>query len=101
MSFQLDHAGMGQAEAAGLEPASGGGRLRTSNALPFQLGHASEAEGEGVEPPRPLGPPVFGTGYRTNGSPSRDNGPGRRRTCTIPLKSRELYPVLSYGADVT
>ena len=54
VSFQLDHTGLGQAEAAGLEPADGGGRLRVSNALPFQLGHASKkAEGDGVEPPRP------------------------------------------------
>src|SRR5436190_19808420 len=29
------------AEAAGLEPANGSRRLRGSNALPFQLGHAS------------------------------------------------------------
>jgi hypothetical protein len=28
-------------------------------------------EGEGIEPPRPGGQPVFETGYRTNGSPSR------------------------------
>jgi hypothetical protein len=60
-----------QTEAAGLEPASGCGRLRDSNAPPFQLGHASrKAEGEGVEPPKPEGPPVFGTGYRADGSPS-------------------------------
>ena len=26
------------------------------------------------------------------------NGPGRRRTCTLPVKSRELCRVLSYGA---
>ena len=34
--------------------------------------HASvrRAEGEGVEPPRPEGPPVFETGYRARGSPS-------------------------------
>ena len=61
-----------EAEAAGLEPASGARRLRASNALPCQLGHASgrasrrapcgdarraasarKAEGEGVEPPSP------------------------------------------------
>jgi hypothetical protein len=29
------------------------------------------AEGEGIEPPRPGGPPVFETGYRACGSPSR------------------------------
>ena len=45
-------------------------RLRGSNALPCQLGHASRAEGEGVEPPRPESPPVFETGYRAGGSPS-------------------------------
>jgi hypothetical protein len=93
----LHHAGI--TEAAGLEPASGDRRLRASNALPFQLGHASnEAEGEGVEPPRPEDPPVFETGYRAGGSPS-ESGPGRRRTCTIPGKNRELCR-LSYGAEV-
>jgi hypothetical protein len=46
------------------------------------------AEGEGVEPPRPVGPPAFETGYRAGGSPS--DGPGRRRTCTVPGKSRAL-----------
>ena len=50
------------------------------------------AEGEGVEPPRPEGPPVFETGYRTGGSPS-ESGPGRRRTCNPPVKSRELCRV--------
>jgi hypothetical protein len=54
------------------------------------------AEGEGVEPPRPGGPPVFETGYRAGGSPSQ-SGPGRRRTCNPPLKRRRLCQ-LSYGA---
>ena len=31
------------------------------------------------------------TGYRADGSPSSDSGPGRHRTCTSPGKSRELY----------
>ena len=45
-----------------------------------------EAEGEGVEPPRPGGPPVFETGYRAGGSPSRvapagvEPAPSRVRT---------------------
>src|SRR5439155_26125976 len=39
-SYRLDHAGT-KAEAAGLEPANGSRRLRGSNALPCQLGHAS------------------------------------------------------------
>jgi hypothetical protein len=56
-----------------------------------------EAEGEGVEPPRPAGPPVFETGYRTHGSPSL-SGSGRSRTCTTPIKSRRLFQ-LSYEAE--
>src|SRR5262245_61193307 len=32
---------------------------------------AALAEGEGIEPPRPQSPPVFETGYRACGSPSR------------------------------
>jgi hypothetical protein len=96
-------------EAAGFEPAGGVRRLRVSNALPCQtrpcllsggLGASSPpAEGEGVEPPRPLGPPVFETGYRANGSPSK-SGPGRRRTCSLPLK-RRLLCRLSYGAAMS
>ena len=39
-SCRLDHAGT-RAEVAGLEPANGSRRLRGSNALPRQLGHAS------------------------------------------------------------
>ena len=81
-------------EAAGLEPANGRDRLRVSNALPCQLGHASrstrKAEGEGVEPPRPGGPPVFETGYRARWQSFRASGSGRSRTCTSPGKSREL-----------
>ena len=48
-----------------------------------------EAEGEGVEPPRPEDPPVFETGYRAHGSPS-NGGPGRVPTSASPGKSREL-----------
>jgi hypothetical protein len=40
-SYRLDHAGTKEAEAAGLEPANGSHRLRGSNALLYQLGHAS------------------------------------------------------------
>ncbi len=67
-------------------------RCLPSSAMP------PRAEGEGVEPPRPAGPPVFETGYRTGGSPS-EGGPGRRRTCNFPLKRRELCR-LSYGATM-
>jgi hypothetical protein len=49
------------------------------------------AKGEGFEPPRPQGPPVFETGYRACGSPSSD--PGRIRTCNSPIKSRQLCRV--------
>src|SRR6478672_8254059 len=58
------------------------------------------AEGEGVEPPRPRGPPVFETGYRAGGSPS-PHGPGRRRTCTVPGKNRELCRIELRSRDVT
>ena len=72
-SCRLDHTGM-----------SGGSRIRTCGRSPAYalaprclepLGHASEAEGEGVEPPRPRSPPVFETGYRTHGSPSERVAP--------------------------
>jgi hypothetical protein len=33
-----------------------------------------QAEGEGIEPPRPKGPTVFETGYRSSGSPSEASG---------------------------
>ena len=100
-SFQLDHTGLGQAEAAGLEPASGCGRLRDSNALPFQLGHASrKAEGEGVEPPGPARADPFSGRDTAPMAVLPSSGPGRRRTCTLPVKSRELCRVLSYGAVV-
>jgi hypothetical protein len=95
-SYRLDHAGT-KAEGAGLDLRAAPGGLRASNALPFQL-MPPEAEGEGVEPPRPEDPPVFETGYRAGGSPSR-SGPGRHRTCTVPGKNRELCR-LSYGAEV-
>ena len=89
-----------EAEAAGLEPASGARRLRASNALPCQLGHASvRASRQRKE--RESNPQA------REGRPFRDgvprpwqsfpDGPGRRRTCNPPLKRRELCQ-LSYGA---
>ena len=50
------------------------------------------AEGEGVEPPTAEAAPVFETGYRASGSPSK-SGPGRTRTCNPPIKSRQLCRV--------
>ena len=101
VSFQLDHTGLGQAEATGLEPASGGGRLRDSNAQPYQLGHASrKAEGEGVEPPRPARADPLSGRDTAPMAVLPSSGPGRGRTCTLPVKSRELCRVLSYGAVV-
>jgi hypothetical protein len=50
-------------------------RLRASNALPSAARPCLQAEGEGVEPPRPRSPPVFETGYRTHGSPSERVAP--------------------------
>lgn len=91
-SHRLDHAGT----------ESGGSRTRTCERLVTVCAVATRclsssampprAEGEGVEPPRPESPPVFETGYRAGGSPS-ESGPGRRRTCTVPGKSRELCRV--------
>jgi hypothetical protein len=54
-----------------------------------------QAEGEGVEPPRPRGPPVFETGYAPMAVLPK-GGPGRLRTCILPIKSRPLF-LLSYG----
>jgi hypothetical protein len=78
-SFRLDHAGTN----------SGGSRTRTcerrtaacalATRCLARLGHASEAEGEGVEPPRPSSPPVFETGYRACGSPSRSGRAAKPR----------------------
>jgi hypothetical protein len=76
---------------------TGNSRLRVSNALPYHSAIPPRTEGEGVEPPRPRGPPVFETGYRADGSPS-EGGPGRLRTCTQPIKNRQLCR-LSYGAS--
>src|SRR5262249_47897861 len=69
--------------------------LRARRLGPLSTTGAKE-EGEGVEPPRPVDPPVFETGYRADGSPST-NGPGRNRPCNPPLKRRQLCR-LSYGA---
>jgi hypothetical protein len=73
-------------------------RLTINSRASCQLDHTGTrtTEGEGVEPPRPQDPPVFETGYHSNGSPSSD--PGRRRTCNLPVKSRLLCQ-LSYGAE--
>jgi hypothetical protein len=87
---------------------NGGSRIRTCGRAPRAyalatrrlqpLGHASRAEGEGVEPPRPRSPPVFETGYRARWQPFQHDS-GRIRTCTTPIKSRRLYP-LSYRVEV-
>ena len=103
-SSQLDHAGFGQAEAAGLEPASGGGRLRVSNALPFQLGHASWRRKERDSNPQGPQPHPFSGGDTAPMAVLPRSGPGRRRTCTFPVKSRELcrcVELRSRGDDVT
>jgi hypothetical protein len=81
---------------------SSGGRSRTClsrltvarlSARPHRTVLASRREeGEGVEPSTAEAAPVFETGYRASGSPSR-GGPGRIRTCTAPGKSRQLLSV--------
>src|SRR5262249_20214963 len=60
--------------------------------------HRNEAEGEGVEPPRPRGPPVVETGYHAYGSPSV-MAPAGIEPATAPIKSRRLCR-LSYEARV-
>jgi hypothetical protein len=89
-------------EAAGFEPANGreavsavATRRLSKSAMPPRGGRRGSRT-----PKRPAGPPVFETGYRTGGSPSR-GGPGRRRTCTVPVKSRELCRVELRSLDVT
>ena len=62
--------------------------INSRASYPFDLA-GMEAEGEGVEPSTAEAAPVFETGYRASGSPSR-GGPGRSRTCNPPIKSRQL-----------
>src|SRR5438874_8161241 len=88
-SLPLDHTGTKERRQQDSNLRAPGDAYALATRCLSQLGHASEAEGEGVEPPRPRGPPVFETGYRADGSPSKD-GPGRSRTCTVPIKSRVL-----------
>src|SRR5262249_30229125 len=116
-SLPLDHGGMKVIGGPGIEPGparyqravpprtptsdekGSGGRARTcSSRLTVARRTRStsperEAEGEGVEPSTAEAAPVFETGYRAGGSPSvsfKSSGPGRSRTCTVPIKSRQL-----------
>jgi hypothetical protein len=109
-----------QVPPAGLEPAASGLRARRHRHFDHEGVQCSggrartgalAGNNQPVFPTRPrrngrrgsrtpkgrVGPPVFGTGYRADGSPS-ESGPGRRRTRTFPVKSRELCQRLSYGA---
>jgi hypothetical protein len=95
-SYRLDHAGTNRRRQQDSNLRTALHRPRGSYALPCSSAMPPRAEGEGVEPPRPISPPVFETGYRAGGCPS-EGGPGRRRTCNPPLKRRELCQ-LSYGA---
>jgi hypothetical protein len=78
------------------------GRLRGSNPLPFQLGHASSTDKlrrkeRESNPQRPMGPlPVFETGYRADGSPSRVAPAGLEPA--RPRVRTGSSAVLSYGA---
>jgi hypothetical protein len=51
-----------------------------------------EAEGEGVEPPRPR-PTRFRDGIPRQMAVLPTGDPGRTRTCTTPIKSRALYRI--------
>ncbi len=94
-SYRLDHAGT----------KSGGSRTRTcertcvrlrgSNALPCQLGHASSGR-RGSRTPKAAKPTRFRDGIPRRWQSFRE-WPGRRRTCNPPLKRRQLCQ-LSYGA---
>jgi hypothetical protein len=86
----FDHEGV-KAPAAGLEPAVS--RVTTARLSNSTTPERKERESN---PQDPKGPPVFETGYRAVGSPSK-GGARRRRTCTDPGKNRELCR-LSYGA---
>ena len=59
-----------ETEAAGFEPADGEAVYALATRCHQPLGHASRAEGEGVEPSRPRSPAAFEAVYRANGSPS-------------------------------
>jgi hypothetical protein len=66
-SSPFDHRGLIQTE---LRRQGSNLPLAINSRASYPLDHAGTREGEGVEPPRPGGPPVFETGYRANGSPS-------------------------------
>jgi hypothetical protein len=77
-------------EAAGLEPADDLRRLRASNALPYQLGHASLERKERESNPQDLATHPFSRRDTAPMAVLPRSGPGRARTCTSPGKSREL-----------
>ena len=99
-SYRLDHAGT-RAEAAGLEPANGSRRLRGSNALPCQLGHVSSSGRRGSRTPKARKAHPFSRRDTAPVAVLPSSGPGRRRTCTVPGKSRELCHVELRSRDVT
>ena len=76
---------------------SSGGRDRTcaSRLTVARLAarpHRNGTEGEGVEPPRPSGPPAFEAGYRAYGSPSqRSRSPGSTRSARSAGRSSSMY----------
>src|SRR5438093_12338812 len=95
VSYRLDHAG--SAEVAGIEPARRRTALRRSRALPFHSAIPPEGR-RGSRTPKALAdPPVFETGYRAHGSPSKVTPAG-----VEPATSRLRVGCtagLSYGAE--
>jgi hypothetical protein len=89
-SYRLDHAGTKEAEAAGLEPANGSCRLRGSDALPSQLGHASASGRSGSR--ESSAPKAFRAGDVTpaKAKPLRVNPQGPR---AHPFSRRDTAPV--------
>ena len=73
-----------------------GDRLRLSKALPYQLAMPPERKERESNPQGPKARPFSRRDTAPGGSPST-SGPGRRRTCNPPVKSRLLCR-LSYGA---
>ena len=96
-SYRLDHAGTMRRRQQDSNLRTARSRLRGSNALPCQLGHASTRRKERES--NPQGPRAHPFSRRDTAPVAvlPKSGPGRRRTCNPPLKRRQLCQ-LSYGA---
>jgi hypothetical protein len=90
-SYPLDHAGTDEADAAGIEAANGrGGRLPGSSPRSYEPCHASAKRKERESNPQGLRAHPFSRRDTAPVAVLPRGGPGRRRTCTVPGKNREL-----------